>query len=263
MRGVAGWTSSGPRASLWASSRRKGGSMFSRLEAMTAEAGGTLPPPPDAARGNRSPRAHLRDRGRGGAASASRARGRTDGREGMRHEAGDDEALLRDGVPVPIELTKEFTRQYPNVKWKIRQDQFAVHHAERAARPVGAEPARPDAAAAGQRAGQGRPAEEPRRLLQGSTGGTGSRPRSSRSCGCRAGRPPARQRLAVGDGPQLQPDRRLLQQDARGEDRDDERRRRRSPSSTRCWRRRRPPGSRRSCSSTAARPAACSSRCSS
>ena len=30
------------------------------------------------------------------------------------------------GFPDIIELTKEFARQYPNVKWRIRQDQFAV-----------------------------------------------------------------------------------------------------------------------------------------
>jgi hypothetical protein len=30
------------------------------------------------------------------------------------------------GFPDIIDLTKEFTRQYPNVKWRIRQDQFAV-----------------------------------------------------------------------------------------------------------------------------------------
>jgi raffinose/stachyose/melibiose transport system substrate-binding protein len=36
------------------------------------------------------------------------------------------EAYVETGFPVPIDLTKEFTRQYPNVKWHIRQDQFAV-----------------------------------------------------------------------------------------------------------------------------------------
>ena len=30
------------------------------------------------------------------------------------------------GFPTIVDLTKEFTRQYPNVKWKIRLDQFAV-----------------------------------------------------------------------------------------------------------------------------------------
>ena len=30
------------------------------------------------------------------------------------------------GFPLPKELTDEFTKQYPNVKWNIRQDQFAV-----------------------------------------------------------------------------------------------------------------------------------------
>ena len=30
------------------------------------------------------------------------------------------------GFPVPKSLTDEFTKQFPNVKWKIREDQFAV-----------------------------------------------------------------------------------------------------------------------------------------
>jgi raffinose/stachyose/melibiose transport system substrate-binding protein len=30
------------------------------------------------------------------------------------------------GFPVPKKLADEFTKQYPNVKWKIREDQFAV-----------------------------------------------------------------------------------------------------------------------------------------
>jgi len=36
------------------------------------------------------------------------------------------QAYFETGFPDPINLTKEFTRQYPNVKWHIRQDQFAV-----------------------------------------------------------------------------------------------------------------------------------------
>ena len=35
-------------------------------------------------------------------------------------------AYFETGFPLPKALTKEFTRQYPNVKWDIRQDQFAV-----------------------------------------------------------------------------------------------------------------------------------------
>src|SRR5438132_1342307 len=30
------------------------------------------------------------------------------------------------GFPMPKALTDEFTKQYPNVKWNIREDQFAV-----------------------------------------------------------------------------------------------------------------------------------------
>jgi raffinose/stachyose/melibiose transport system substrate-binding protein len=36
------------------------------------------------------------------------------------------EAYIETGFPLPVELTKEFTRQFPNVKWHVRQDQFAV-----------------------------------------------------------------------------------------------------------------------------------------
>jgi raffinose/stachyose/melibiose transport system substrate-binding protein len=36
------------------------------------------------------------------------------------------EGYFETGFPLPIELTKEFTRQHPSVKWHIRQDQFAV-----------------------------------------------------------------------------------------------------------------------------------------
>src|SRR4051794_21701064 len=30
------------------------------------------------------------------------------------------------GFPMPKALTTEFTKQYPNVRWNIREDQFAV-----------------------------------------------------------------------------------------------------------------------------------------
>jgi raffinose/stachyose/melibiose transport system substrate-binding protein len=36
------------------------------------------------------------------------------------------EAYVETGFQVPIDLMNEFTRQYPRVKWHIRQDQFAV-----------------------------------------------------------------------------------------------------------------------------------------
>jgi raffinose/stachyose/melibiose transport system substrate-binding protein len=35
-------------------------------------------------------------------------------------------AYIETGFQVPISLMNEFTKQYPNVKWNIRQDQFAV-----------------------------------------------------------------------------------------------------------------------------------------
>jgi raffinose/stachyose/melibiose transport system substrate-binding protein len=36
------------------------------------------------------------------------------------------EAYFETGFPDPIDLTQEFTRQFPKVKWHIRQDQFAT-----------------------------------------------------------------------------------------------------------------------------------------
>jgi raffinose/stachyose/melibiose transport system substrate-binding protein len=36
------------------------------------------------------------------------------------------DAYFETGFPVPKALTTEFTKQYPNVKWKVREDQFAV-----------------------------------------------------------------------------------------------------------------------------------------
>src|SRR5690349_6259342 len=36
------------------------------------------------------------------------------------------EGYFETGFPDIIDLTKEFTRQFPSVKWHIRQDQFAV-----------------------------------------------------------------------------------------------------------------------------------------
>ena len=36
------------------------------------------------------------------------------------------EAYFETGFPMPKALTTEFSRQYPNVKWDIREDQFAV-----------------------------------------------------------------------------------------------------------------------------------------
>ena len=35
-------------------------------------------------------------------------------------------AYFETGFPLPTDLTKEFTKQFPNVKFKIREDQFAV-----------------------------------------------------------------------------------------------------------------------------------------
>lgn len=36
------------------------------------------------------------------------------------------DAYFETGFPTPKALTTEFTKQYPNVKWDVREDQFAV-----------------------------------------------------------------------------------------------------------------------------------------
>src|SRR6185503_17869224 len=36
------------------------------------------------------------------------------------------EGYFETGFPDIVDLTKEFTKQHPSVKWHIRQDQFAV-----------------------------------------------------------------------------------------------------------------------------------------
>ena len=42
----------------------------------------------------------------------------------LRDPAGEDQRLLRDGVRYPFKLAEEFTKQFPNVTWNIKQDQF-------------------------------------------------------------------------------------------------------------------------------------------
>ena len=72
----------------------------------------------------------------------------------------------RPGSRTSIDLTKAFTKQYPNVKWNVREDPFATITQNAPLTLSGPESAGPHAAAAGRRAGQGPPAEEPRRVLQ-------------------------------------------------------------------------------------------------
>ena len=42
----------------------------------------------------------------------------------LRHGPGQAERLLRDGFDLPFKLSEEFTKQFPNVTWNIKQDQF-------------------------------------------------------------------------------------------------------------------------------------------
>jgi raffinose/stachyose/melibiose transport system substrate-binding protein len=61
-----------------------------------------------------------------GAGSATSAQSASPKKPGCGTKPVTMQGYFETGFAVPIELTKEFTRQYPNVKWKIRQDQFAV-----------------------------------------------------------------------------------------------------------------------------------------
>ena len=128
------------------------------------------------------------------------------------------------GFPLAKALADEFTKQFPNVTLDIREDQFTVIMENRP-RVLAGDNA-PDLIRLpdDHRPGQGRPAEEPRRLLHrvrlgqvpGLAAGAAARRRE---------RPSARRGLALRDGPQLQPDRRLLQQGAGRADRHDRSRR--------------------------------------
>ncbi len=44
----------------------------------------------------------------------------------LRHSAGHDAGLFETGFPDIVDLTQLFTKQYPNVKWSIREDPFAT-----------------------------------------------------------------------------------------------------------------------------------------
>jgi len=62
----------------------------------------------------------------GGAASASRPAAAPSEAAACGTAPVTMEGYFETGFPDIVELTKEFTRQYPKVKWHIRQDQFAV-----------------------------------------------------------------------------------------------------------------------------------------
>ena len=56
-------------------------------------------------------------------------------------------AYFETGFDLPFKLSEEFTKQYPNVTWDIKQDQFAEPHQRHAAPALRRQPARPDPAA--------------------------------------------------------------------------------------------------------------------
>ena len=177
----------------------------------------------------------------------------------LRHRAGHAQGLLRDRLPAAEGAGRRVHQAVPERQVGHPRGPVRGDHAERAARP-GRRPAGPDAPAAGVRAGQGRPAEEPRRLRAGVRLGQVAG-LAARAAARRRRRPPAGRGLAVRDGPQLQHDRRVLQQEAGRADRhdraaDDAGRARRAAAEGQGGR-----ASRRSCSSTAAPPAGWRSRC--
>ncbi len=155
------------------------------------------------------------------------------------------------GFPLAKALADEFSKQYPNVNFKIREDQFTVITRTR----PGCSRTTPDIMRLPQvvRPRQGRPAQEPRPVLQRLR--VGQVPRLAARAAAPRPAAPARQGLAVRDGAQLQHHRRLLQQEARREI-GMTGRPRPSPSSTTCSPRPRRRASRRSCSSTEERPRA-------
>ena len=119
------------------------------------------------------------------------------------------------------QLSAEFTKQFPNVTWELSQDQFAnLITANRR----GCSPATTRRTSSGCRPwsspGEGRPAPEPRPLRDGvRLGQVAARPARARTASTADGKRGIR--LARTRGPELQPDRRLLQQGAGRADRHD------------------------------------------
>ena len=190
-----------PEAALAASPSRSSWSA-----ACAAPGAVSTPSPPRRAAPSRRP----------SAAGSSAAPSESAGRGGP--DCGTDpvelNAYFETGFDLPFKLSDEFTKQFPNVTWKISQDQFTNLMTADAAAAVGRQPARPDPAAVDGVPRQGRPAEEPRRLRRRRSAGTSSRPAQLAQNRVEYRRD-ARLRFALRGGPELQPDRRLLQQEAR------------------------------------------------
>ena len=149
------------------------------------------------------------------------ARQAADVRGGVRDEAGDDEGLLRDRVPGPDRADEGVHAPVPEREVEDPPGSVRSDHAERSARLVGAE------SAGLMRLPQvsGLVKDHLLKNLDGYFKAYGwNRFPASQLSQVRmpASGQPRGVGLAVGDGPQLQPDRRLLQQDAGGEGRHDE-----------------------------------------
>ena len=71
-------------------------------------------------------------------------------------------AYFETGFALPQALANEFTKQFPNVTWNIREDQFTNLMKQTPRLLVGRQPARPHPPAVDGRPGQGRAAPQPR-----------------------------------------------------------------------------------------------------
>ena len=147
------------------------------------------------------------------AAQRQRQRRRRARRRRLRHRPGDDEGLLRDRLPAAEGAHRRVHHAVPERHLGHPRGPVRGHHAER--RPhAGRQPAGPDAAAAAVRAGQGRPAARTSTATP-TAFGWDQWPASQLAQlrvaedGTRGSGPLLR------DGPELQHDRRLLQQGAR------------------------------------------------
>ena len=87
-------------------------------------------------------------------------------------------AYFETGFDLPFKLSEEFTKQYPNVTWDIKQDQFTNLMTATPRLLSGDNPPDLDPAAVDGLARQGRAAQEPRRLRDGLRLGPVAAPRS-------------------------------------------------------------------------------------
>ena len=186
---------------------RRVGGRSRRLVAACAAPGTTTAPSAACYRRAR----HDRPIGQCAQRGAVRERGR--GRAIVRNGPGGPQRLLRDGLRSPVQALRGVHQAVP--ERDLEDHAGPVHEPDDrdAAAPVRRQSAGSHPAAVDGLARQGRAAQEPRRLRHGVRLGQVAR---------RAARPePRRDRrdprfgLALCHGPQLQPDRRLLQQEAR------------------------------------------------